>query len=430
MGTTKMRAKQVSLTLIIFLLTIINAYAELPNHPLIRNCIRNFFGRTACFPEGHQFQQNLLNREQNPQDEQCFRNFMQQFSAIGRDNPQGRWLYDQQGDNNLIVIFTNTKNRPEFRSGSAQLQWRNLLIMPSLEGRWCEQRLGNNIIRKVTQLVEVFHPRQEAIRNLEASWRQMEQLTVGERVSTVCPQFGTGIVERPQRERLEVENLPTCIDRTMDSVISYLESSSEPEQNIRHKLSELCNAGFRIKLEIPNEENQLTYRRTTLTFNNTELDAETLSLVNHLWGDNIPPRVSHQLREWSITNNVDSFYLRRALNYRSMFESSFGNFPPSTEYEVERTRKPHPSIDLRLAEKLNESTLENDDSVDQDTSEFDSPEEEGIAELDSSEGEMENGDIIDYDFTEETSHSSQKISQNSGKPVFVRDGQNQLKKIK
>ena len=93
----------------------------------------------------------------------------------------------------------------------------------------------------------------------------------------------------------------------MDSVISYLESSSEPEQNIRYKLSELCNVGFRIKLEIPNEENQLTHRRTTLTFNNTELDDEILSLVNHLWSDNIPLRVSQQLREWSITNNVDSF---------------------------------------------------------------------------------------------------------------------------
>ena len=79
----------------------------------------------------------------------------------------------------------------------------------------------------------------------------MEQLTVGERVSTVCPEFGTGIVERPQRENLEVENLPTCIDRTMDSVISYLESSSEPEQNIRAKLSELCSVGFRIKVKSP-----------------------------------------------------------------------------------------------------------------------------------------------------------------------------------
>lgn len=345
-----MRIKQISFASIVLLITIINAYAELPNHPMVRNCIQNFFGRTACFPEGQSFHQTLLNREINTDDEECFRQFMQKFSAIGRENTQGNWLHEQQGESNLIVIFTGSKNRPEFRSGSRSLGWRNLIIIPSIEGRWCEQRLSNNIVRKVTQLVETFHPRQEAIRNLEASWRQMEQLTVGERVSTVCPEYGTGVVERPYDEHLPIrDNVPSCFDRTMDQVITYLEESNEPEQNIRYHMQQLCNKGFRIELVFPNEENQLNHREALLTFHNSEIDSEIISLANYLWRDSIPVSASHKLRSWSITNNIDSFFLRLALRYQSMFQSTFPSYPPRRESEnFERQRRVHPSLDLGL----------------------------------------------------------------------------------
>ena len=117
MGITKWRAKQISLTLII-LLTIINAYAELPNHPLIRNCIRNFFGRTVCFPEGHQFQQNLLNREQNPQDEECYRRFMQRFSASeGKEQREDGYTINKEI---IISSLSSPTQKIDLNSGLAQ----------------------------------------------------------------------------------------------------------------------------------------------------------------------------------------------------------------------------------------------------------------------------------------------------------------------